>query len=211
MLKSIVRSEECELNDPSPHSRFGVNSVLIVLFLGSLWCVFLPHWIFIYTDSFVDKIAPAGIFAAGISLFYAFGAVCSYLGRPVLSHRAAKYISWATLLATFCVSWYLSWAIHRWSHLLEDDLWPRSFPYPDELLGRYYEWWDARNPVPLGFGRLGGWANAVKGELFLFLFGTVAACAWLTGFAMPLLGSQMWHLALNGLGRLCCKKHGHSG
>jgi len=94
---------------------------------------------------------------------------------------------------------------------MDDNLWPRPFPYPDELLCKYHEWWDARNPVPLGLARLGGWANAVKGELLLLLFGTAATSAWLMGWAIPSLGFQLWELVRNYLGHIWRKKSGPSG
>jgi hypothetical protein len=44
---------------------------------------------------------------------------------------------------------YLGWALHRMGDriLVEDDAWPRAWPYPDGWLWALNGWYDARHPV----------------------------------------------------------------
>ncbi len=90
----------------------------------------------------------------------------------------------ALLIATItCVA--SIWIRHRWITSSADVGWPRSLPYPDEMLLTFHDWLDARNPVEPGFFKIHGEFYTVL--LYLHL-AALSACAFvgaLCGFVFP--------------------------
>src|SRR5262245_9739377 len=99
-------------SDSPPQLRNRLNPIVVVLVLLGLWCVFLPNLLvrYRYSESGVDKIIEALIWATLIAICYASGAFCHCLASAKLHCRAIKRFVWVIMLMLLCVSSYLSWA-----------------------------------------------------------------------------------------------------
>jgi hypothetical protein len=70
---------------------------------------------------------------------------------------------------------FLGWCQHRasFSVLFRDPAWPRSWPYPDAWLARWYDRIDAEHPVPPGHVKLCGEWYRLQSRLRAY---TLSAC-----------------------------------
>lgn len=51
---------------------------------------------------------------------------------------------------------FVFWVRYRWFMMAYDDIWPRTFPYPDTILLAFHDWIDAQFPPEAGAFKIHG-------------------------------------------------------
>ena len=96
---------------------------------------------------------------------------------------------WCVLLPTILLCVISFWFRHRWLESFRDPLWPRSFPYPDELLMSFREWLFRQDPAQPGAWRIDGEPYTVLASLnptcisLCILLGIIVGALWPKAFS----------------------------
>lgn len=87
------------------------------------------------------------------------------------------------------------WVRHRWVASFYDDAWPRSWPYPDEIILVFHDWLDSKYPAGPGYLKLHGEFHTVWLYLNLTALALCSLVGALLGFvARPTgpIGIEYW-------------------
>jgi hypothetical protein len=100
-------------------------------------------------------------------------------------------------LPIVCLACLLSlWLRHRWVASFHDDDWPRSFPYPDEIMMIFHDWLDSKYPAPPESFKIHGEFYTVWRYLNLTALALCAFAGVILGLACSTtgpVGITFWH------------------
>ena len=74
------------------------------------------------------------------------------------------------------------WLRHRWVALFYDPAWPRTIPYPDEIMLVFHNWLDSRYPAEPGYLKMHGEIYTVWGYLNMTVMTMCASVGGTLGF-----------------------------
>lgn len=172
----------------SSRIQFSLRSILVLVVLVALGCVLAPIWLI----DFPFTATSCAIFPIAVSIIAMLalctGAVCGYPARFMLGRTACRLLGWTVFSLIVVATGYLAWVFSRESHVTaiwEDPLYPRPFPYADEVLERYSHWLDARNPAPLGTIKIHGEYYTILEHLKWSIIAGIASMFFVLGFLAP--------------------------
>jgi hypothetical protein len=128
------------------------------------------------------------------------GSCCSRLARSFFKRPTVRKLTWAMFVLAMLAACYILWARYRWCHIDYDDpLWPRSFPYPDQISVQYHDWLDALYPArPNSFKIHGEYYRVWRTFDYLSLFGILLS-SFLFGLLSPHLLIRLCRSSITGL------------
>ena len=88
------------------------------------------------------------------------------------------------------------WLRHRWVVSFHDDAWPRSFPYPDEIMLVFHDWLDSKYPAEPGYIKIHGEFYTVWRYLNLAALSLCVSVGAMLGFVCRKtgpIGITYWH------------------
>jgi len=136
-------------------------------------------------------------------LFYTIG--CSIRNRtPERELKCStKVISIIILLITVILFLYLLWGKHRFlsAAAIFDPVWPRAFPYPDQIIAMLYRYYEVYFPRPPGYLNLHGYVPEVEWTIDLTIAPFVGIIGWRLGILLPIKKTHIYWLS-NFLKRL---------
>jgi hypothetical protein len=182
------------ISHDSASFRLSLRSLLIAVGLAALGCTFLPPLLSENVHSVQFRIAAALTSVSGALAAYALGSICAHLARRILRFRVIRYSGWLLVVAISASTCYLLWAHQRWVDFpdyVDDPVYPRSFPYPDEILLQYHNWLDARNPPPPKYLKFHGEFYTVMEHLHYAIIAGIAAAFFVFGLIAPILGARL--------------------
>jgi hypothetical protein len=128
---------------------------------------------------------------------HAAGSIGAHIVRSILTQRTFRLVGWLLLGTLVVATGYLLWAHERWVDFpdyLDDPLYPRSFPFPDQILGKYEAWLDMRNPPAPNQFKIHGEIYTVMEHLRGLIFACVMMAFFLSGLLLPKLSTKLRHM-----------------
>lgn len=159
--------------------RFGLRFLFAAITLTALVVVSGPYVLF-YLDQYV---------ALGCSLL-AIGAyvLVRWLHVPAESNSPRPKRNWQLWLLPAIASLLVAVAVfcrYRWLVVVDDPLWPRPYPYPDQLLVDWHNWWDRLHPPPPDTFKIHGEHYTVLRFLNVIVASACALLGTVCGFCFP--------------------------
>ncbi|HJQ80841.1 MAG TPA: hypothetical protein VJ828_12835 [Lacipirellulaceae bacterium] len=184
--------------------RFGLRSLLIIVALVALGCTFLPSALAYHPESLRFRVAAALFTLPSALIAFAFGTICAHLTCAIMSIRIVRYSAWMLLVLIWALTCYLVWAHQRWLYF-DDPFYPRLLPYPDELLQKYHNWLDARNPAAAGHIKIHGEFYTVMEHLHFTIFAAIIVAFFMLGLIAPNVAPQLANRVRDFLNRYGAK------
>lgn len=174
----------------TPRLQFSLRSLLIGVLIAAI-CI--SSWRLLVELSF--------------GYFYLFASMLAvaawWIGQQIRSRSfdgdspQTRFSLTRVLLPIVILACLLSlWLRHRWVASFHDDQWPRSFPYPDEIMMVFHDWLDAKYPAAPGCIKFEGEFYTVWLYLNWIALGLCTFASAMLGFVCRTtgpIGITFWH------------------